>query len=1029
MNITSNNLELKSKKFELEENFNYYLKDLANYIPNLLNYLWENPKLVATLLSNSNIKDIKEHLASFIVNNFYENIILSNSIENNLLYVFSLMLKEEINNLENENGPELFLNDNSRCYYLFKELIKKDNIRQYFRKVLIKTIENIESFSSEKSFNLKIKNLQGIVEKIKEKNLNESNDIIGFKKLNKSVKEEENEEKESSFFRSTFSYMPINESLNETKIYEEYEEINLEKFTEKYVSSLSINDIKKMIVEKYNEHQNIQDYCRNQLINCGQNIKNRDYYSNKIFMENLYCTSSSREVLFLYKNDFLKIIEFIDQIFYNIKNTIHLLPYPIKCICKIISTLINNKFPYINIPQKMAFLSQFFFNNLLIPILKNPGFSLLINNFIISKNTLNNIKIIIQIISQITSGKLFTNSEKNSDFTPFNWYFLEKITDIFEIVEDLEKASLPDSLIKLINNKQEQDYIFNYFNEYPEEDMCYRAICFNLYDIIAILNSMNDCKDEIFDNCNDLTFRKTFEKLNSITSKKLIEKLLNEENEKLKNSKPKNNNEIEENKVKSELKYFLITSLLTNDKYLELFNKNVQISKLYSMEINNIIFEEKTKNNILKVKNFLICLLYNYHNFTATDYDLIKNKNSIEILNILKEYSTNAKYIVNDTIPIEWYINSILDYLKKIPDIYAENDFLKLYEEIENELRISLKKIDFEIISSFFEKVKLAQRGKKYYNEISDIIKDLILNEKVQKIVEEEFIPFKLFFNYNNDKKEFYFKKSKMKEKDYTKKKAEKKKKKNYCKTIKSFTKKFPNLTLYEEIFNKNIFNIQTELNIPEKLSQYFNYIKEHLIINKKFSNSNDIELIVQKINDYVLNKIYKKIFPIKKDKKDEKIENKCKLLVWVHPKHFIKDKNYIYDCFLKDTIYFFNRIEIEKSPMKKIKIIKEIFNSVYKLVKFNGDNNNNTGVDDLMPILNYAFIKAKPEKIYSNLKFIELYIGELKSKEEGSQLTQLIALCDYIYNIEYSNLIGVTNDEFTLKCGIISLNLKINFE
>ena len=233
MNITSNNLELKSKKFELEENFNYYLKDLANYIPNLLNYLWENPKLVATLLSNSNIKDIKEHLASFIVNNFYENIILSNSIENNLLYVFSLMLKEEINNLENENGPELFLNDNSRCYYLFKELIKKDNIRQYFRKVLIKTIENIESFSSEKSFNLKIKNLQGIVEKIKEKNLNESNDIIGFKKLNKSVKEEENEEKESSFFRSTFSYMPINESLNETKIYEEYEEINLEKFTEK----------------------------------------------------------------------------------------------------------------------------------------------------------------------------------------------------------------------------------------------------------------------------------------------------------------------------------------------------------------------------------------------------------------------------------------------------------------------------------------------------------------------------------------------------------------------------------------------------------------------------------------------------------------------------------------------------------------------------------------------------------------------------------------------------------------------------
>ena len=97
-------------------------------------------------------------------------------------------------------------------------------------------------------------------------------------------------------------------------------------------------------------------------------------------------------------------------------------------------------------------------------------------------------------------------------------------------------------------------------------------------------------------------------------------------------------------------------------------------------------------------------------------------------------------------------------------------------------------------------------------------------------------------------------------------------------------------------------------------------------------------------------------------------------------------------------------------------------------MVKFNGDDNK-AGIDDLMPILNYAFIKANPEKIYSNLKFLELYIGDLRSKEEGSQLTQLIALCDYINKIEWSNLIGITKDDFILKCGIISLNLKIKFD
>ena len=185
MNITTNNEEFNNKKFELEESSNDILKDLTNYIPNLLNHLWENPDLVALLLSNSNIKDVKDHLASFIVNNFYENILLSNSVEKNLMYVFTLMLKKEINNLENVNGPELFLNDDSPSHYLLIELIKKDSIRQYFKRVLLNIIENLEVYSSNKCFNLNIKSLQECVEKSKEKDLNE--DRILFKKSNKSV--------------------------------------------------------------------------------------------------------------------------------------------------------------------------------------------------------------------------------------------------------------------------------------------------------------------------------------------------------------------------------------------------------------------------------------------------------------------------------------------------------------------------------------------------------------------------------------------------------------------------------------------------------------------------------------------------------------------------------------------------------------------------------------------------------------------------------------------------------------------------
>ena len=235
MNIRNNNLELNNKIFELEENSNDYLKDLSNYIPNLLNHLWENPELVALLLNNSNIADIKDHLASFIVNHFYENILLSNSIENNLMYVLTLMLKEEINNIKDINEPELFLNKESPCYYLLSELIKKDNIRQYFKKVLLNIIENLEDYSSNKTFNLNLKKIQKIVEKNNENIIND-NDIV-IQKLYQSLKIDEfnnlryNDNNNVRINNSYTGNNRIDENVDNTKIKLDNEMENLEIFT------------------------------------------------------------------------------------------------------------------------------------------------------------------------------------------------------------------------------------------------------------------------------------------------------------------------------------------------------------------------------------------------------------------------------------------------------------------------------------------------------------------------------------------------------------------------------------------------------------------------------------------------------------------------------------------------------------------------------------------------------------------------------------------------------------------------------
>ena len=75
------------------------------------------------------------------------------------------------------------------------------------------------------------------------------------------------------------------------------------------------------------------------------------------------------------------------------------------------------------------------------------------------------------------------------------------------------------------------------------------------------------------------------------------------------------------------------------------------------------------------------------------------------------------------------------------------------------------------------------------------------------------------------------------------------------------------------------------------------------------------------------------------------------------------------------------------------------------------------------MPILNYSFIKAQPLRIYSNCKYMDLYIGDKSSKEEGSQLSQLMGICMYVKDLNYNSLLDVTEEEYQIKCSKAASN------
>ena len=417
-------------------------------------------------------------------------------------------------------------------------------------------------------------------------------------------------------------------------------------------------------------------------------------------------------------------INFIDRIIKNILENFHLVPYSIKCICRIISELVSKKFPTISFPDKSVFIAKFFFGKLLIPILLNPGVEAFINNFI-SQNSLYNLQIIAKILNKYISGTFYTDNDIEFNYTPFNWYFLHNINDLYTIFKKTTKVLFPSFIENFVNNKLPPDYEYDYFKENPDEVVNFRSILYNMDQVTALIETMDKNKADFFVGeeknkkirSTRITIQKLTNEINQGIIKNIIdsEKLINKEKEKkIAKGKDKKKQETEE-KVEVKQHYFLVTRLDSNESYTKLLN----ISKKPNFKIEEMKEtkndEDMVKNNIIRVKNFFFSLLFNYHKLVKTDFDEGTTENTKTILEELNLFMKSSNFVMDGTIPFEWLVKSILEYLKKLPDYLTKNDCEELYNEMERDINKSIKEYDFEALSVIMGKLNFAYRSLLYY--------------------------------------------------------------------------------------------------------------------------------------------------------------------------------------------------------------------------------------------------------------------------------------------------------------------------
>ena len=972
LNIVKNDpKETHITNYKLIENNKDYLKHLYLFIPKILTYLWEQPSLIAKILMNARKIDIQKYLAPLICNNFYENILSANYIEDQLIYIIYLLLEDEINKIKSIKEFKYFLND-TPSGYLLDELIDKKDIKAFFKIVLKDIIETMENSSGDVDFIFYSTVLEQIITSRNQKKKNTKSNKGNMDKKNNSSEQTQEERKRHEIF---FSRYLIDLSLRK------------------------LNELK----QKYNEENNkiMEKYIDLQL----EGQTNEEVYSNKEFFKLMNNNSEySYAILMEYEKNFMKAINFIDSLLNSFLENLDLIPYSIRCVCKIISSLLEKKFKDITQIEKNIFISQFFLYKLFLPVLIKPTNTALINEYIISNNTLHRLNAISPILIQLLSFKLYNSTEKG-EYSPFNFYFLENINKIMKIYDNMTKVKLPSFIIKLLKGEiNSNDYEYNYFKENNNEILFHRSILLTVNHIIPLINNINKIQQlsneyqltisKLVDNKDNMDFLTKLCKENELTNKKVIKA------DKTKGRK-------KEIKIEQNLKYFLLSDLVFNEKNQKLFLDNNR--RYFKIEEK----KDNVENTIIKTKNIISTLLYNYRALNETDFQEKEMVDTFKLFKKLRILVKSTDSLVDDKIPSDWYIELLLEYLKKLPPEYKENDFLKLYTELKKDIENSIKQYNFEELSMIIDKKLFGNKIKDYFSKAEAIIRETNLNIEVNDIVEKDEINVKLFFKFNNEKKEMNIYQEDMGDKQLDFLDSfifvDANQKAKLCKTIESFIQYFPDLNKFvdgKEI--KSVFDIEKQLEVPVHLSNFFDIIRNNL-------RRKGLEQIFDKVYDYVMSRLNHKIYPQNINEKDESLYSKVISFSWIEPNHIMKNINYNFDLVLPDITRYFNFINIEKSPKKKIENMQNIFASINKLLSFS--QKRLIGVDDQMPLLNYIFIRAKPKGIFTDIQFMELYMGEKIKKEEGNNLVQLLTISEFIFNLSATDLINVSKEEFEENC------------
>ena len=775
------------------------------------------------------------------------------------------------------------------------------------------------------------------------------------------------------------------------------------------------------------------------------------------------------------KNNFFIIIGFIKSLFDKILQSLTSLPYTIKCIFFFLDKLISKKYqekkditPY----QILMIKLKLFFEGFILPVLENPLYNGLISDGVISNTTLENLKIISKIVEKFVSSNLFKiyNDNSNPFYTLFNKFIVDQMMNLFNIGVEIDKNikhkfEPPNAVMQLIefnefndisviNDTNGRNINYDFFNYNNKESIQFQSVCFSYSDLLmfiytvdkpSIRNYLENNKNNIYSDFKLVyKYRKHFNETYTenvaknkldfifVTNLKYKESFLNnikavtEEHFDNYFKYEKNNSKINEKlllfkKCLIEVMSFIneinkenFKSFIKSKNDL-ILNSNSHINKFFTQKklfkYNNTIFEGSNKPNKINpidAENIPKNNLSNHLNKTCLSFDLMEDADFLKeifpkIIDILKYQIGNSSNYER----IIFCITYLQINIKNLPLESTNNNYSKLFIDIIKDILNLLKSLQNNILNQFYLKIREGEKLNLIFSKYSSEIKSMEKYYTVNFIFNKLILPIPV---KDQIKKEKSFKNEKQNLEPIKRALSLQTEK-----TISNFIINFEDFGEFSEEIDDILLHENKE-GIPKMIKNYFKEInnltkKEPSVM--KYSNSEYISSICYDLENYILLKLYKKLFPSFPSKSDEFIYNKCVRLNFIKPGNIITDIKMINDNLLLKATEYINNIDEKYTPIDKIKMFGKAFQILQNTMTFSSGKSD-FGIDDTLPFLIYLMIKAKPKMLNSNYIFCKYYINpELEKKEYGILMMQIGAVIRIICDMKYTELKGVTKEQF----------------